>query len=165
MFRFILYIVSGASLEWTFRWNKKGSRAMSRFLHSIHSVPKRKNAIGKFAAIWLSTWAQQQFVKFEQPSQYSRSCKCTIFIAFSVFFLFAFRKFDTNGVAVHFQESLSGQQSNFFANNDFLGGSKVNDFSSIQGKLQIFAIQSYCVQLNHHLFGMCALFFLPIVTK
>lgn len=32
------------------------------------------------------------------------------------------------------QESLSGQQSNFFPANDFLGGSKLSDFSSIQGK-------------------------------
>lgn len=34
-----------------------------------------------------------------------------------------------------FQESLSGQQSNFFAANDFLGGSKLNDFTNIQGKM------------------------------
>lgn len=33
----------------------------------------------------------------------------------------------------YFQESLSGQQSSFYANNEFIGGTKSTDFSSIQG--------------------------------
>lgn len=36
----------------------------------------------------------------------------------------------------YFQESLSGQQSSFYANNEFIGGTKSTDFSSIQGNDQ-----------------------------
>ncbi|XP_055322412.1 homeobox protein PKNOX1-like isoform X1 [Sitodiplosis mosellana] len=45
-------------------------------------------------------------------------------------------------------ESLSGQQSNFFGTNDFLGGSKLNDFSSIQGFLPSHANNSITTDHN-----------------
>lgn len=76
----------------------------------------------------------------------------------------AIQQFNTNVIGVHFQESLSGQQSNFFANNDFLGGSKVNDFSSIQGKLQIFAVNRIVFNWITICFG-CVLSFIQNRNK
>lgn len=48
-------------------------------------------------------------------------------------------------------ESLSGQQSNFFPNTDFLGGSKLNDFSNIQGFIPSHANNS--ITSDHNTFA------------
>lgn len=73
---FIVIEMWGKNENTFLKSKKKGSRTMPRFLHSIHCVLKRKNAIGESAAIGLPTWAQQQFVKFKQPRQHTRSRKC-----------------------------------------------------------------------------------------